>query len=163
MIWKIWNRDDEITSLVHQYHPMLLAYIVGKTGNLSVSEDIAQEVWARILKIDFTQVKNQRAYLFQIANNLVIDHFRKKATGEKVRQNHQGNGTTVNAAEIRLEHEDAKNKLTGILTAEEYLIFELESEGYENKDIASRLNMKPKTVANRRSLIKQKLKEHWND
>lgn len=163
MTWSIWNRNREITGLVEQYHPTLLAFLVGKTGDLPVSEDMAQEVWTRLLKADINKIENKRAYLFKMANHLLIDHYRKQATRNKAMQDQTRNGVALNGAVPRLEQEELEKSIRRILTETEYQLFQLENEGYGNEEIAAKMNLQPKTVANRRSMIKQKLKDHWND
>lgn len=45
---------------------------------LDVTQETFTRVWERIL--DNEEIKNMRAFLFRIANNLIIDRYRKKKT-----------------------------------------------------------------------------------
>jgi RNA polymerase sigma-70 factor (ECF subfamily) len=68
-----------ITSLYERFHPDIFRYLYYKVGDIQTAEDLTSEVFLRMLqalpgyrmqKVPF------QAWLFQIARNLVIDHYR---------------------------------------------------------------------------------------
>lgn len=69
-----------IEEIFKTYQKSLNAFIHSRVAMPIVAEDIAQEVWyqfSRQKHID--SIKNIRAWLFQVARNKIIDHYRKKA------------------------------------------------------------------------------------
>jgi RNA polymerase sigma-70 factor (ECF subfamily) len=57
----------------------LRAYVVRTLGGMSYADDIVQEAYLRALRrpLQGSDVKEWRAYLFRIAGNLLIDHWRR--------------------------------------------------------------------------------------
>jgi RNA polymerase sigma-70 factor (ECF subfamily) len=73
--------------LYEQYFDQIYRYVSFKTGRASEAEDIACEVFVRMLE-SISSFKPQgypfSAWLFRIAHNLVVDHFRKNAKKKTV-------------------------------------------------------------------------------
>lgn len=66
----------------------LQAHVRGKVSSRQDAEDIAQESWARITAAaqdDRAAIDNVGAYLFRIARNLIVDHWRRSASGVEVK------------------------------------------------------------------------------
>ncbi len=82
-------RDGEIDKLgilFERYHVMLFNFLLGLTRDRNLSEDLVQEVFARMLKYRHTyKAKSQfTTWMFQIARNARIDHYRKYAPEENM-------------------------------------------------------------------------------
>ncbi|MGH8672056.1 MAG: RNA polymerase sigma factor [Burkholderiales bacterium] len=59
--------------------PSLLAYFRVKLGCSEEATDLAQETWLRLARIARPEsIANPRAYIFRVAENLVIDQLRKR-------------------------------------------------------------------------------------
>ena len=74
------NGDVErISVLFHRHHRMLFNFFLRLTGNRSLSEDLVQEVFLRMLKYrqTFQAGSNFTAWMYQVARNAHIDHVRK--------------------------------------------------------------------------------------
>ena len=65
--------------LFERYHAPIYRYCVRMTGNPAASEDLVQEVFARILKYSrtFRDGTNFKAWIFRVARNVCHDHFRR--------------------------------------------------------------------------------------
>src|SRR5258707_13652601 len=65
--------------LFERYHVPLYNFYTKLTGDRALSEDLVQEVFLRILRHrqTFRQGTPFRAWIYQIARNARIDHFRK--------------------------------------------------------------------------------------
>jgi RNA polymerase sigma-70 factor (ECF subfamily) len=69
---------DGLQQVYVEHRPQLLRFLRARTGDAAEAEDIVQELWLRLQKQRTGPVGNARAYLFQIANNLVLDRFRER-------------------------------------------------------------------------------------
>ncbi|MCK9347159.1 MAG: sigma-70 family RNA polymerase sigma factor [Bacteroidales bacterium] len=65
--------------IVTDFYDQLKKYLVGKVRNYELAEDIVQEVMLKVVTAHHKnlQVKNLRAWIFQIARNSLIDYYRK--------------------------------------------------------------------------------------
>lgn len=70
--------DREFRALYARTAAPLRAYVARTMGTASHADDIVQEAYLRILRtpVPTRDEREQRAYLFRIASNLVIDHWR---------------------------------------------------------------------------------------
>jgi len=64
--------------LYTQHRAQLLRFLRARTGDAAEAEDIVQELWLRLRTQHVGPVANGRAYLFQMANNLVLDRVRER-------------------------------------------------------------------------------------
>ena len=57
-------------------------FVYFKVSSADIAEDISSEVFLRcwqVLNGDRTEIENPQAFLYQVARNLVVDHYREKA------------------------------------------------------------------------------------
>lgn len=64
--------------------PALLRFLAARCGDPAEAEDLLQELWLKIATTPTGPIANGRAYLFQMANNLVLD--RARATQRAMRR-----------------------------------------------------------------------------
>ena len=65
--------------LFERYHAQIYRYCVRMTRNPTASEDLVQEVFARVLRYSrtFREGTHFKAWLFRVSKNVCNDHFRK--------------------------------------------------------------------------------------
>lgn len=61
----------------------LLRFLTARTGSAGDAEDIVQDIWLRIQAADTGPVANGRAYLYRVAQNLVLDRVRERRRREQ--------------------------------------------------------------------------------
>jgi len=63
-----------------QYIDKIYRFIFFKVSSLEITQDLTSEVFLRFWQCleSGTEIENHRAFLYQIARNLVIDYYRKK-------------------------------------------------------------------------------------
>ena len=67
-----------LSDLVSEYSGPLEGFFIRRTGSRSDAEDLVQEVFTRLAKMDDTgRLDNPKAYIFQIAVNLLRDDARR--------------------------------------------------------------------------------------
>ncbi|MCM3709805.1 RNA polymerase sigma factor SigX [Sporosarcina luteola] len=78
--------DSVFHRLYEQYHQDVFNFLIYLTRDRHSSEDLMHEVYVRVLKAyaGFEGKSSEKTWLFSIAKNVAIDHFRKK----NVRQKH---------------------------------------------------------------------------
>src|SRR5262249_52798959 len=71
---------DQFAVLFERHHNRLFAFFYRMTGDPPVSEDLAQEVFVRMLKYrtGFGESSQFRAWMYQIARNVRADHLQKR-------------------------------------------------------------------------------------
>jgi len=83
------QRESAFDALYGAYRQTLYAYFLGKTGDGELALDLLQDtfvrVWRSIEAVDGAAESHQRAWLFSIARNLVIDEYRRQATRRATR------------------------------------------------------------------------------
>ena len=74
------GEKDAFTLLYQEYVTPIYRYIYFRVGRADQTEDLTQEVFLRVLKkIGSYRYKGKpfKSWLFRIAHNLVIDHYRQ--------------------------------------------------------------------------------------
>ncbi|MBI2647806.1 MAG: sigma-70 family RNA polymerase sigma factor [Candidatus Wildermuthbacteria bacterium] len=74
---------EEFISLYDAYLEPIFRFVALKVGSREVAQDLTSEVFLRFLRSGNDSIQNPRAFLYQIARNVVADHYRaheKKGT-----------------------------------------------------------------------------------
>jgi RNA polymerase sigma factor (sigma-70 family) len=77
---RVTAREGEETAglegLFDLHRPELLRFLAARCGSREEAEDLIQELWIKLATIATGPIANGRAYLFRMANNLVLDQRR---------------------------------------------------------------------------------------
>jgi len=70
---------ERLAILFERYHVKVFNFLLRMTGDRTLSEDLTQEVFFRMLKYRHTYRESRRftTWMFQIARNVFLDHLRK--------------------------------------------------------------------------------------
>ncbi len=70
---------DKLGILYDRYHQRIYNYFIRSTSDIGESADLTQNVFIRVMKYRGSYQKNRsfETWVFQIARNLVKDHFKK--------------------------------------------------------------------------------------
>jgi RNA polymerase sigma-70 factor (ECF subfamily) len=73
------GRVEKLAILFERHHIMLYNFFLRLTGNRTLSEDLVQDVFFRILKYRKTYLGQSKfsVWMYQIARNAHVDHLRK--------------------------------------------------------------------------------------
>lgn len=109
-------RDGDLSSLgllFERYHVPLFGFLNRMTGDRGAAEDLVQEVFVRVLKYRATYRDGGsfETWLFRIARNARIDHFRKRRLVEPVPDERLERPSDAPGPAYRLEHERDMNRL----------------------------------------------------
>jgi len=148
---------NDLREIYEAYFDSLRGFLYYKTGDISLSEDLVQEVfiklWAKRDTIDQATVKS---LLYTMANNLMINHYNH----QKVIGKHQGMiseemNVDIKSPHYRLEEKEFEEKLNDALSAlpegckEVFLMNRIDRLKYA--EIAERLSLSVKAVEKRMS------------
>ena len=115
---------EALGALYDRYHTGVFHYLYYRVGDLHLAEDLTADVFLRMVKglPGFLPHSNSlQAWLFQVARNLVIDHYRRASTRTSVTLDDTlpaDGANTWAAAEQRLTHQDLALACEG-LTADQ--------------------------------------------
>jgi RNA polymerase sigma-70 factor (ECF subfamily) len=79
-------REEQFERLYAEHAPSLLAFLVYRTGDRVLSEDLVADTFERVLttRRGFDRRKaSEKTWLYTIALNLLRDHARREATGAR--------------------------------------------------------------------------------
>jgi RNA polymerase sigma factor (sigma-70 family) len=73
------RREVNVAVLFREHNRALVAFLQCRLGSLADAQEVAQEVWLRMLALEHPeQVDSPRAFLFRIAGNLAVDRLRMR-------------------------------------------------------------------------------------
>jgi RNA polymerase sigma-70 factor (ECF subfamily) len=82
------DRESRFDALYIAHRQTLHAYFLGKTGDGELALDLLQDTFVRVWRsldiVDGASEERQRAWLYSIARNLVVDQYRRQATRRAV-------------------------------------------------------------------------------
>lgn len=72
-------KANSITKTIQQFGKNLLGFVRGRVNNTEDAEDIVQDVWFQLSKLNnIAELENVSAWLYEVARNKIIDKSRKK-------------------------------------------------------------------------------------
>ncbi|NNF83810.1 MAG: sigma-70 family RNA polymerase sigma factor [Deltaproteobacteria bacterium] len=129
-----------LAQICERLYPRIYRYVSYKVDDLRDAEDLAGEVFVRMLGAIQGQKGNLEAWLFRIAGNVLMDHYRKRAvrSGEVELPEEIAGGIDPEAAVERKLDGDRLRKGLQALTEEqrETVILRLVM-GYEHDEVAA--------------------------
>ena len=77
--------DSVFHRLYEEYHQDVFKFLIYLTRDRDQAEDLMHEVYVRVLRAyaGFEGKSSEKTWLFSIAKNVAIDHFRKNTVGKK--------------------------------------------------------------------------------
>lgn len=107
--------DDDGLEVAYGVHRTdLLRLLLARTGDPAEAEDLLQELWVKIRHQPAGPVANGRAYLFRMAQNLVIDRLRERQ--RRMRRERRWSDAVTDFASAGMEPVDQRK------TAEEQIV-----------------------------------------
>lgn len=139
-------------ALYYRYYESLHAFIWLRTHSTELAQDFIQEVFTRLWqnRENLNPENSVKAYLYQIANNLVIDHYRKKKSehsflAHRLQEKSSNSDNSLESAiEIKMAIENLPENCRVVFVLSRY-------QGLTYLEIADALNISAKTVEARMS------------
>lgn len=171
-----------LEALVDRHHASLVRYFFHQSRSRETAEDLAQEVWIRIIRhrLAYRPSARFQTYLFSIARNLWIDRYRSnraapptfsadREVGGEAREGGEGTrlssllpGREVEPSEAVSVHEEAERVRRALLGLPDGLrqVFELgEIQGLKYTEVGEILDIPVGTVKSRMHAAIQRLRQ----
>ena len=160
-----YKTKQEFEELFHEYADVVYRLALYKTSDEDVARDITQETFLRLWKSMVSKgvVKKPKQYMYQIARNLIVDHYKRHQTsslevleesGFELHIDTPSAETLTDAALLQSAIEKLEPEFRDVV----YLRF---VEEMKVKDIAEMLDISPNLVSVRINRGKKQLEERY--
>jgi RNA polymerase sigma-70 factor (ECF subfamily) len=140
--------EGEFQNLYRRHGRALWGYLYRLTGQAADADDLVQETFCRLLATPLATRDDaqMRAYLFRIASNQAIDHWRRR--GREAGRDALARTDPVQGdhGEDVVRRQDMARTFQMLKPQERILLWLAHVEGYEHRDIAATLGLKPASV-----------------
>ena len=105
------DKETQLEALYESYYDRIARYAFVRLGNQADAEDLAGEVFLRALEsLDSYRERGvpMQAWLFKIAHNLIVDHFRKSAKHKIV---------SIDTVSVRTKSDPEEETMAGLEVA----------------------------------------------
>lgn len=137
------NLDRPTLALIYDdYSPQIYRYIYRQVGDIETSRDLTAEVFHRYL----SAIKDRKgptnhlsAWLYRVAHNIVVDHFRRQQHRQHlpfVHDMHASSEDTGQAAEALVMADQVRLALSRLTPDQQHVIALKFLEGLSNKEVA---------------------------
>lgn len=143
-------------------HQDLMLYCLGKFKDYELAQDAASETLMKLLEHqDPTQIPNLKAWMLTVARNACLKVIATKNRREGILDSISLwiSGKQRAAVYDKLNQESIDLMIRSVLNEKDQKIWSYEEQGYQEEEIAEFLKISSKTIANRRSMIKKKIKD----
>lgn len=155
--------------LFEEYSDVVYRLCLYKTSDTSVAHDLTQETFLRLWKTISigTSLEKPKSYIYQIARNLIIDHYTSKGNKELSLDSLTADGFEPASEDISIEVQADISLLRNTIETlgEEFrdVIYLKFIEGYKVKEIATLLDISENLASVRISRGKKKLNQLFED
>jgi len=161
-LWEKYVRGDReaFGVLYSKYHKALTAYCIGRLKDRVLAENAASDTLLKLLHHSSPgSIDNFESWLFTVAKNecntyLSTEERRK----ELLKKNYEEEAEHRPEVDDRFSSENMDEIIKKSLDDVDYRIWQLYREGYDNDEVARMMSLNEKTVANRKSAARMKLK-----
>jgi RNA polymerase sigma-70 factor (ECF subfamily) len=126
------------------YSPELYRYAARFLGDPSRAEDCVADTFSRFLKALSAgrgPKDHLRAYLYRIAHNLIVDHYRRAPDIVELKETHPGTGNTPEQeADLRMRQAQMRKAIQQLTPDQQQVIAFKYLQGWKNEEIAQALD-----------------------
>lgn len=161
--------DQLITSSYEEYHSIILSYITYRITHRYEAEDLAQDVFVRLL--DYKQMLRPdtvKYFLFTIARNIVIDYLRRYYKKQEIDSYlYDMTETSTNETEEQIIGNDLmsiERRRLAAMPEQRRLIYTLNRfEGKTSPEIATEMNLSCRTVENHLFIGRREMRDFFRN
>jgi RNA polymerase sigma factor (sigma-70 family) len=161
-LWEKYVKGDRAAfgALYSRYHKSLTAYCLGRLRERELAENAASDTLLKLLNQSSPgSIDNFESWLFTVAKNECNTYWStQERRKELLKENYEIQLETRPEAEDNFSVESIDRFIKSNLDEMDYRIWQLSREGYDNEEVANMMSLNEKTVANRKSAARMKLK-----
>ena len=157
------GKEAALTSLIEKYQDLLIAYLFCLCQDMALAKDLCQDSFIMLLKKPPRKISDSglKAWLFQVAKNKYVDHFRK--VSRKIEGNEKQGLLSPAEHLIKMQEQEIIQKTLEALPNELRETVQLRIyEDMKFKEISAKMNVPMGTVLWRMKraleLLKHKIK-----
>lgn len=163
MIDKKEKAKELVNSLYDNHADAIFRFCFFKTGDREIAKDLTQDVFVKVFKhiTKGEEISNEKAFLYAIAKNVVIDFWRKKKSVKEsdLPEGFMQSVPSQSNTEIFAEYQIFLSLLDKLSPTDREVIILRYVEDLSSKDMAEVLGQRENTVLVRISRATAKLKE----
>jgi RNA polymerase sigma factor (sigma-70 family) len=166
-LWERYVQGDRAAfgELYAYYHKSLTAFCWGRLKNRELAENAASETLVRLLQHKAPgEIENFEHWLFTVAKNECHTVW---STAERRKKLLDANYMVMHEHSPEIDEVHSIENIDSIikqnLDETDFNIWQLHQQGYDNGEIAEITGMQEKTIANRKSVARNKLKNVLQD
>ncbi len=146
--------------LYFRYSEMLYRFLWRKTHDSEVAKDLVQDLFMKVWnnRQNLEEKKSIKSYLYRAANNLAIDHLRKKIVHRETALNNPESRPTFYPDDWFDFEDHIKRALNKLPPAQRNVFYLSRFEGFKYQEIADILEISSKTVENHMNKALKKLR-----
>lgn len=161
--------DQLIAHSYEEYHLIILSYITHRITHRYEAEDLAQDVFVRLL--DYKQMLRPdtvKYFLFTIARNIVIDYLRRYYKKQEIDSYmYDMTATATNETEEQIIGNDLmsiERRRLAAMPEQRRLVYSLNRyEGKTSPEIATELNLSCRTVENHLFIGRREMRDFFRN
>jgi RNA polymerase sigma-70 factor (ECF subfamily) len=133
---------NTISAIYDEYHQPVYSYIYRRVGDVETARDLTAEVFRRFLQALHNGTgpsENLRAWLYRVAHNIVIDHYRRQQNQRHYRLEENWIGVEGDPgimAEQHIQAEEVRVALSHLTPDQQQVVTLKFLEGMSNKEVA---------------------------
>ena len=161
------RKDQKVSDIFKKYHSQLRGFISKRVSSKEDSEDILQDVFYRLSRIDFDKdpIQQMSSWLYSVARNLIIDKSRKHVEEEMPYLSDEDDGAFIQDLTLAIMDDDSSPETDYLrsliweeleialseLPAEQRSVFDLtELQGFSFKEISASTGITVNTLISRK-------------
>ncbi len=161
------GNEAAFVQLFYLYRHKLYGYVLKITENPELAQDMVQDVFLKLWKNSgqLDKIENFGAFIFTIAQNQAVNHFRRMTSETLMLSNILDQGqVSERSTEEHIDHQEVKHLINEVLQRlppQQHLVFKLSREqGLKHDEIAMALKISTFTVKNHLAVAIKTIREH---
>ncbi|MDW3194432.1 MAG: sigma-70 family RNA polymerase sigma factor [Cytophagales bacterium] len=166
LVWRSFlkNRRKGFRALYEKYYDALLSYAISKLKQMDLAENAVAEIFIKLYTYDrLDEVEQPENWMFTIARNYCLGYVSKENNRKQINDQLFSNASHVQDAQADhlIDKEILHHQIQHALSEINQEIWKMDTQGFNNQEIASRTGISEKTVANRKTEIRKVIRDMY--
>lgn len=162
------EKSKELFNSLYEAHAdAIFRFCFFKTSDREVAKDLTQDVFVKVFKyiIEGKEIENEKAFLYAVAKNIVIDFWRKKKSVHEAElpEGFMNSVPSQSNTEVLAEYQIFLSLLDKLSPTDREVIILRHVEDMSSKDMAELLGERENTILVRISRATEKLRTLMGD